>query len=150
MGVGHCIGKLALSRGISLKELSRQANIPYTTLYSAVSRDNNSMSLENLYKIASGLGVSLDFLLGDIKTFDTAAEFETAMNTAKAATGTDEIGIAHKANGMTCLIKPGTDSSDPVNYAARLQASFDVLNTEGQKRAVEQVEELTEISRYRK
>ena len=40
MGIGAKIGEVAKEKGISLKELSRKINIPYTTLYHAVKRDS--------------------------------------------------------------------------------------------------------------
>lgn len=40
MGVAAIIGEIAKERDISLKELSRRVDIPYTTLYNAVKRDS--------------------------------------------------------------------------------------------------------------
>lgn len=57
MGVAVKIGEVAKERKIALKELSRRADIPYTTLYHAVKRDSK-MEFETVKKIASALGVS--------------------------------------------------------------------------------------------
>lgn len=65
MGVASKIGEIAKSKGIALKELSRQTDIPYTTLYNAVKRDSK-MEFETVKKIADVLGVSWDeFYPGD-------------------------------------------------------------------------------------
>ena len=56
MGVASRIGEVAKEKRIALKELSRRANIPYTTLYNAVKRDSK-MELETVKKIAAALGV---------------------------------------------------------------------------------------------
>lgn len=56
MGVAAKIGEIAKERGISLKELSRQANIPYTTLYNAVKRDSK-MDFETVRSIADAIGI---------------------------------------------------------------------------------------------
>ena len=57
MGVASKIGEFAKSKGIALKELSRQVDMPYTTLYNAVKRDSK-MEFETVKKIAAALGVS--------------------------------------------------------------------------------------------
>lgn len=65
MGVATKIGELAKKRGVSLKELSREIDIPYTTLYHAVKRDSK-MEFETVKKIAAALGVSwYEFYPGD-------------------------------------------------------------------------------------
>lgn len=65
MGVASKIGEFAKSKGIALKELSRQVDIPYTTLYNAVKRDSK-MEFETVKKIAAALGVSwYEFYPGD-------------------------------------------------------------------------------------
>ena len=58
MGVAIKIGEIAKERGITLKELSRRADIPYTTLYNAVKRDSK-IDMETARKIAAALGLSL-------------------------------------------------------------------------------------------
>lgn len=50
MGVASKIGEIAKSKGIALKELSRQTDIPYTTLYNAVKRDSK-MEFETVKKL---------------------------------------------------------------------------------------------------
>lgn len=56
MGVAAKIGDIAKERKISLKELSRMVDIPYTTLYHAVKRDSK-MEFETVQRIAVALGV---------------------------------------------------------------------------------------------
>ena len=56
MGVATRIGEIAKENGISLKELSRQVDIPYTTLYHAVKRDSK-MEFETVQKIAAALNI---------------------------------------------------------------------------------------------
>lgn len=58
MGVATKIGEIAKKRGIPLKELSRRADIPYTTLYNAVKRDSK-IDIETARKIAAALGISV-------------------------------------------------------------------------------------------
>lgn len=63
MGVATKIGEAAKEKGISLKELSRQVDIPYTTLYHAVKRDSK-MEFETVKKVADALNISWYTLLG--------------------------------------------------------------------------------------
>ena len=58
MGVATKIGEIAKKRKIPLKELSRRADIPYTTLYNAVKRDSK-IDIETARKIAAALGISV-------------------------------------------------------------------------------------------
>lgn len=64
MGIGKMIGNLANAQGVSLKELSRKAGIPYTTLYSIVKRDSEKIKADALEKIAAELGQDEDTPLG--------------------------------------------------------------------------------------
>ena len=62
MGVASKIGEIAKSKGIALKELSRQTDIPYTTLYNAVKRDSK-MEFETVKKISDALSIDINWLL---------------------------------------------------------------------------------------
>lgn len=68
MGIGARIGEVAKNKGISIKELSRKINIPYTTLYHAVKRDSK-IEYEIAVKVAGALGVAVEELyIGDVYT----------------------------------------------------------------------------------
>ena len=56
LGIGANVQKIAQERKISLKELSRRAGIPYTTIYNMVKRDSSRVSPENLQKLADEIG----------------------------------------------------------------------------------------------
>lgn len=68
MGVAVKIGEVAKERNISLKELSRRADIPYTTLYHAVKRDSK-MDFETVQKIADALNADVSGFYPDEGTF---------------------------------------------------------------------------------
>lgn len=63
MGSAAIIGEIAKERDISLKELSRRVDIPYTTLYNAVKRDSK-MDFETVQKIAQALHIDVGILYG--------------------------------------------------------------------------------------
>lgn len=64
MAIGKRIEDLARERKINLKELSRQANVSYNTLYAIVKRNNDSVRPDILQSVAKALNVSVDELLG--------------------------------------------------------------------------------------
>ena len=63
MGSAAIIGEIAKERDVSLKELSRRVDIPYTTLYNAVKRDSK-MDFETVQKIAQALHIDVGILYG--------------------------------------------------------------------------------------
>lgn len=58
MGVGSRIGAICKKKEISLRKLSIDSGVPYSTLYSAVKRDSSGMDVNTVQKIAEALGVS--------------------------------------------------------------------------------------------
>lgn len=65
MGLGERIDYFAKLNGLSLKELSKVAKVPYTTLYSLVKRDSHKTDMSTLSKIATALNISWDDLFPD-------------------------------------------------------------------------------------
>ena len=64
MSVCQNIKAVAEVRGISIKELSRRVDIPYTTLYNMLNRDSERFDLNLLEQIAQSLDVSVGILMG--------------------------------------------------------------------------------------
>lgn len=62
MGIGAKIGEVARKKKISLKELSRRVDLPYTTVYHMVSRDSK-VDFETACKIAYALEVDPNWLM---------------------------------------------------------------------------------------
>ena len=58
MGVGSRIGAICKKKEISLRKLSIDSGVPYSTLYSAVKRDSSGIDVNTVQKIAEALGVS--------------------------------------------------------------------------------------------
>lgn len=65
MGVGNRIAQQCVNKGLSVRQLALKADIPYSTLYSAIKRDSNGIDTATIKKIASALGVSWYELLSD-------------------------------------------------------------------------------------
>ena len=142
MGVASKIGEISKEQGISIKELSRRVNVPYTTLYHAVKRDSK-VELEIVKKIADVLDVPLTSLLGS--TWGEAVAEDTLERMQK--------------NGVT-VYNPLEDEvfsqiRIPLNAHPRLKKSwrrlieaFSCLNFDGQEVAADRVEELAQIPKY--
>ena len=64
MSVCQNIKAVAEAREISIKELSRRVDIPYTTLYNMLNRDSERFDLNLLEQIAQSLDVSVGILMG--------------------------------------------------------------------------------------
>lgn len=90
-------------------------------------------SLTQISKIASFLGIDPIEILG-IESFDTPADFEKAW--------TEATGTPHDVDPTKAVPVGG--------LKVWLLDAFERLNSEGQRKAVERVEELTEIPKYKK
>lgn len=128
LGLGNRISYLVAKKGVSLKEVATKANIPYTTLYSMVKRDGKKVKYETLEKIAQALDISVNDIL--------------------------EIPDASSLPGLIDSAYMDNEEKIPnVNEVYRqekLMEYFFLLNQDGQEKAVERVEELTEIPKYQK
>lgn len=99
-------------RGMSRRQLAIAANIPPSSLQSAMTR-GKSMTIDMLLSIADALEVDPYSLMD----FDTASER-----------------LSSRING---------------ELHDRLLLAFNLLNDVGQQKAIERVEELAEIAKYR-
>lgn len=70
MGTGKRVGDECKRQGLSLRQLAIKADIPYSTLYSAVKRDSDGITLDVLKRIALALNIDL-YSLAD---FDMATD----------------------------------------------------------------------------
>lgn len=127
IGIGKQIGEIAKLKGISLKELSRMAAVPYTSVYSIVSRDSDRMDGKTLLKIVHALGIDIYSLVD----FDEATEL-------LAADSEKRYKLLYELFG---------EDAETIN---KISLRIMQLNDEGQRKADERIEELTEIQKYKK
>lgn len=123
--------KIAQERKISLKELSRRAGIPYTTIYNMVKRDSSRVSPENLQKLADALGVGIGKLYG-------LCSLDEVLKAADPDVKEDLYKVAGAA----------TQNIDIQSQREELESAFDKLNNVGREEAVKRIQELTRLSRY--
>lgn len=55
MGLGKRIGEECKEAGITLRQLAIKADVPYSTLYSAVKRDSDGIDAGTITRLANAL-----------------------------------------------------------------------------------------------
>ena len=127
--IGNVIRELRVRKGYSQKEMSELTGIPYST-YSNYENNNREPSKEQLQKIANALNIPL-------------SEFTEILM--------KQCHLASLRNGMEGL-QFGIVLQDVYDVLKgknlELLKHFYKLNEDGKTKAIERVEELTEIKRY--
>lgn len=121
--------KLKLARkwaNITQKELARRANIAAITIHQ-YEAGKRKPSMENWFAIANALNLSIDEL-NNAELLPSESFEDTIRRTAENI----------------------LDGMQSERRSQALLAAFSQLNPEGQTKAVERVEELTEIPKYQK
>lgn len=57
MGIGKRIERECINKGLNIRQLALKADVPYSTLYSAIKRDSSGIDMEALKRIAGALDV---------------------------------------------------------------------------------------------
>lgn len=65
MGLGKRIGEECKEAGITLRQLAIKADIPYSTLYSAVKRDSDGIDAGTITRLANALGLPISYFYSD-------------------------------------------------------------------------------------
>ena len=148
MGISGKIGAAAKAKGISLKELSRMIDVPYTTLYHAIKRDSK-MDIETVQKIATALEIPPDELLGavwgEIVAEDTLKRF--THDGMEALYGTTDITEARLVVYSRWFKKLSETDKDNVSSVVKY---LQKLNSDGKRTAAERIEELAQIPKYQR
>ena len=131
MKTGELIGIMAKDQGISLRQLAINAGIPYNTLYAIVKRKSTRIEPDTLQAIADALGVTLAELTNLQIQYDSSGKIVSAS------------GYAEDLKQFLGMDESKDEEKELVTY-------FQMLNNDGQQKAVERVKELTEIPRYQK
>lgn len=61
MGIGKKLNDLLQERNMTVTELSRKINVPPTTIYSIIQRDNKKIDIDVLLDIADVLNVTAEY-----------------------------------------------------------------------------------------
>ena len=150
MTAGEKIGNIAKAKKIPLRQIAIKAEIPYNTLYSIVSRKSNRINNNALLKIATALDVSVFELMDSEKMF---AGFKKGVSEPIDLQNPDIQKALRRYIKDGKLEFPGLVNGSVLDAQYRendLLYDFRKLNAEGQQKALERVQELTEIPRYQK
>lgn len=140
MTTGERIQAARKRAGLTQEQLAQKINSATITIrqYESGKREPR---IDQLRKISAALEVSLMYLLGagpqGTNTLDEATENYKGFNMRLA-----------KKDGYKFDLQ--LFAGEPADEMKRLLAAYDLLNEEGQRVAVERVEELTEIPKYQK
>lgn len=149
MGVATKIGEIAKEKGITLKELSRRADIPYTTLYNAVRRDSK-VDFDIACKISAALGVEWVDLYPDNKSasmayINAANDFMKEHPGGFKKISPDEAAELGIINDQTAASLNAFQSRI---HQKHILEDFAALNDKGQEEAAKRVHELTLLPEY--
>lgn len=171
------IDALIAERGISRRQLAKNAGISPSTLQSVFER-NRDISVSMLEKICNSLGVpASNFLFPSIaeQRADILEEINEIKEEIEKSTGDERMELENSLSVLeesyedltfVQYFAKGLNQPTPIEglpglvdgsnmekippFKIRMGTAFDRLNDEGQQKAVERVEELTEIPRYQK
>lgn len=67
MGIGSKLDVLITSKGRSVNDVAKSADVPASTVYSIIKRDNAKADLDDLQRLAKELGVTLEYFVDGYK-----------------------------------------------------------------------------------
>lgn len=155
MGIGAAIKEIAKEKGMSLKKLAEKAGISYNTLYSITKRDSKRVQSDIIQKLAVALDVSSDYIL----YVGSKLEFKDGFVILDSKSGS---GSWISSEYLREISEPGhkIDHVDMELVAeiikflskkenSEILTAYSKLNEAGREKALERLEELCEIPKYR-
>ena len=130
-------------RGYTQSSLAKELNVSQNAVYNWENRKCEP-SIEMIKKIADVFNVSMDYIMGKISigNYQVPTEWVADANYKPII---DAIG-----NGLGDPNWDKMHDAQSVVYNNLLLSSFSKLNNHGKEKAIERVQELTEIEKYRK
>lgn len=148
MGVGRRLKAILRSKGMTIKELSEKSGVSLNTLYSITKRDSQRVDNWVVGRIAHTLDVKPTEILFDPISVDLEKiKLAAAIQETSKAIGNSEIESKKLLEMVDEILGDPAETDD---YMERLLFAFNSLNETGQKKAVENVEDLAKISEYQK
>ena len=162
MGYGIRIKEILRNKGLTIKQLSEMSGVPLNTLYSITKRDSKRIDSVILHRISKALEVSavelttfetIDPAIG-LGAFTTDVEIDfDEIAKLDGFLGFNEYGVACFRHGSLAeeVFYSEVSGMDTERYRKyKVDKAFKILNTAGQQKAIERIEELTEIPRYQR
>lgn len=163
MTVGDRIKQYADKRGISLRELSKRANIPYTTLYSMVRSGAVRASHDKLSAIADALFIDVNELTTDASIrVHSAPEMVELQQKVAAGQATEQEkqawleanlqGLKRMQHSIEFMLSEleQYDGTKEIARQSRMMSMFNQLTDDGQEKALDFLEILLGNPDYKK
>lgn len=134
MAFGQELSDILLEKNITVKELSELTDIPASTLYSLIKRDNNTVNLDYVNRICDVLGPNYaNKLLSSTKL----SKF---------------IGSGTKVTGLARALSPSHNLAYENIYTTekKLLRNYHSLNSEGQELLYRYSKDLYDLPRYKR
>lgn len=148
MGVGRRLKAILRSKGMTIKELSEKSGVSLNTLYSITKRDSQRVDNWVVGRIAHTLDVKPTEILFDPISVDLEKiKLAAAIQETSKAIGNSEIESKKILEMVDEILGDPAETDD---YMERLLFAFNSLNETGQKKAIENVEDLAKIPEYQK
>lgn len=163
MTVGERVKILAEKQGISLRELAKQANLSYNTVYSIARRGSERVAPDTISRLANALGVNVNELTADASIrVSSAPEMVELQQKVAAGEATEEEreawmqenvkGLRRMQNAVNHMLSEleQYDCVKEIARQSRLMKIFDQLNDDGQEKAMDFLEVIAGNPKYKK
>lgn len=160
MGIGIRLKEILRNKKMTIKQLAEISGVPLNTLYSITKRDSSRIDKVVLRRISDTLGIDALELLG-LESVDSSSTEGRVLSLCVSEEfskldgflGLDENGFPQFRKGSlaeSVFFGEGTGVEDDRYRWYKLNRAFAKLNADGQQKAVERMEELTEIPKYQR
>lgn len=163
MTVGERVKIIAEKQGISLKELAKQANLSYNTVYSITRRGSERVAPDTISRLANALGVNVNELTADASIrVNSAPEMVELQQKVAAGQATEQEkqawleanlqGLKRMQHSIEFMLSEleQYDGTKEIARQSRLISMFNQLTDDGQEKALDFLEILLGNPDYKK
>lgn len=163
MTVGERVKIIAEKQGISLKELAKQANLSYNTVYSITRRGSERVAPDTISRLANALGVNVNELTADASIrVNSAPEMVELQQKVAAGQATEQEkqawleanlqGLKRMQYSIEFMLSEleQYDGTKEIARQSRLMSMFNQLTDDGQEKALDFLEILLGNPDYKK
>lgn len=163
MTVGERVKIIAEKQGISLKELAKQANLSYNTVYSITRRGSERVAPDTISRLANALGVNANELTADASIrVNSAPEMVELQQKVAAGQATEQEkqawleanlqGLKRMQHSIEFMLSEleQYDGTKEIARQSRLMSMFNQLTDDGQEKALDFLEILLGNPDYKK
>lgn len=163
MTVGERVKIIAEKQGISLKELAKQANLSYNTVYSITRRGSERVAPDTISRLANALGVNVNELTVDASIrVNSAPEMVELQQKVAAGQATEQEkqawleanlqGLKRMQHSIEFMLSEleQYDGTKEIARQSRLMSMFNQLTEDGQEKALDFLEIMLGNPKYKK